>query len=38
MANTLKTKIIKLGDNKRIILYSNIINILDWEMGDKLKT
>ena len=34
---TLTTKIIKIGDSKGIILYSNILKVLDWEIGDELE-
>ena len=33
----LTTKIIKIGDSKGIILYSNILKVLDWELGDELE-
>lgn len=33
----LTTKVIKIGDSKGIILYSNILKVLDWEMGDELE-
>ena len=30
-------KISKIGDSKRIILYSNILKLLDWELDDELE-
>ena len=34
---SLTTKVIKIGDSKGIILYSNILKVLDWELGDELE-
>jgi len=29
--------VIQIGDSKGIILYSNILKVLDWEVGDELE-
>jgi len=33
----LVVKIIKIGDSKGMILYSNILKVLDWELGEELE-